>query len=414
MKTNLVSCKMALVISLTILLIPFYTYSQKLPLALQIGDQLPANVLTYISSKLKLSSSKELDNKPLLLYFWNVHCSGCIAHMPQYDSLQKVMSEEIIILPITTDPEDRVQNARLKYKRMQSLTLQFLNADTLINKLIPVDVFPAYVWVNRKGRIISFSKQGSIESIKQFAKHEIAPKFIDSKEYSDSALQKNIIFQSTLATNPNTSAKQFILFNNHQQIIEINYLSNIKELYRFAYNNLSNTELAKDRVIVNELHGKDEDTHIDLTNYYYYQGKSQPKGSPLVLFREMIHTLNNFFGLTSRRVVSPVMCYVIKAPVKQLIKTSTDTPHFEYYVDSSMAWNYKLNKILNRVQSIFPGELPIVDESGYANGINVKFPNTEGIKGFITSLKAIGFTIEIEEKPIEIISLSPILIPTNE
>ncbi len=125
----------------------------------QIGERVPdlpvKNIINYKDSVATLSS---FGNKIIILDFWNVHCTSCLAMFPLEDSLQALFPGDVQFILVTSDPKEKVEQFLARYNKTQKrLSLPILTGDDLLTKMFRFSYIPHYVWLAPNGLIMAES-----------------------------------------------------------------------------------------------------------------------------------------------------------------------------------------------------------------------------------------------------------------
>lgn len=130
---------------------------------LTIGDQLPDfGIPVIIHGAKRTAKSSEFKDKLLIIDFWSIYCSGCVAAMPKMDSLQKYFGEKIKILPVTYEPESLVANFWKKNKNTKNLSLSTVVEDKIFASYFRHLTIPHEVWVY-KGKVIAVTTEQYVD-----------------------------------------------------------------------------------------------------------------------------------------------------------------------------------------------------------------------------------------------------------
>ncbi|MCH5717846.1 TlpA family protein disulfide reductase [Niabella hibiscisoli] len=122
-----------------------------LPIGATVPDLTIVNFYKQPGKKVKLS---EYRGKLLLLDFWGVYCTACLAGMGHLDSLQAQFGDQLKVLLVTSDTADQVEKIfnRLKIKIPN---LEVVTGNDQLIKLFPHESQPHHVWINTAGTYIS-------------------------------------------------------------------------------------------------------------------------------------------------------------------------------------------------------------------------------------------------------------------
>lgn len=130
---------------------------------LNVGDQLPDFKIPIIIQGTKRSArSSEFKNQLLIIDFWSIYCSGCIAAMPKMDLLQKHFGDKIKILPVTYESEALVTNFWKKNRNTKDLNLSSVVEDKILSSYFRHQTIPHEVWVY-KGKVIAITTEQYVD-----------------------------------------------------------------------------------------------------------------------------------------------------------------------------------------------------------------------------------------------------------
>jgi len=125
--------------------------------ALTIGDQLPDfEIPAIIQGTKRTERSSAFKDQLLIIDFWSIYCSGCVAAMPKMDALQKHFGNKIKILPATYEPEALVANFWKKNRNTKDLSLSTVVEDKILASYFRHLTIPHEVWVY-KGKVIAIT-----------------------------------------------------------------------------------------------------------------------------------------------------------------------------------------------------------------------------------------------------------------
>lgn len=100
------------------------------------------------------SKISDYRGKVVVLEFWATWCSPCIASMPHIDSLQKKYPNDIVVLALSNEEQDKVR----KFIDKRSYSFHFgLDEKALLGEELQVKVLPTSVILNRDGIIVGIT-----------------------------------------------------------------------------------------------------------------------------------------------------------------------------------------------------------------------------------------------------------------
>lgn len=119
------------------------------------GDALPDvsfdNVKNWGGKPLRLTDFK---GKLLILDFWTVNCSPCIAAMPKMEELQRKFDGSVQVVMVTPNSKAAVEKLTGRSKILQKNTLPSITDDTLLGRFFPYTGTPTHVWIGKDGKLM--------------------------------------------------------------------------------------------------------------------------------------------------------------------------------------------------------------------------------------------------------------------
>ncbi len=104
-------------------------------------------ILNYKKSSAALSDFK---SKVVILDFWATWCSNCIEEFPHLDSLQNKFEDDLQVLTVTDEPDERIK----RYLSNHPMTLPVvIDTSRFINDLFPHKVIPHTILIDKSGVI---------------------------------------------------------------------------------------------------------------------------------------------------------------------------------------------------------------------------------------------------------------------
>lgn len=117
---------------------------------LNIGDKFASNI-----SLLDVKNNQEYElngnsGKLLLLDFWATWCAPCVANMPHLDSLQQIFQDQLLIVPVSLEDEERIK----KFISTRPHELKFsLDIENKLRSLFPFRIIPHSVLIDPSGQV---------------------------------------------------------------------------------------------------------------------------------------------------------------------------------------------------------------------------------------------------------------------
>lgn len=164
------------------------------PAPLDIGDSMPDVVLgSPMGRPNNTIRTSDLKGKLVLLDFWNIWCSSCVAGMPKLEALQKKFAGRLQIIVVTQNSEEQVLKLFSRVK-IPYPSLPIITRDTLLQQLFPHSGVPHHVWINGDGRVeyITFdhnATEANVQAMLEGKKLDLAHK----RKVEDFDWQKPVI-----------------------------------------------------------------------------------------------------------------------------------------------------------------------------------------------------------------------------
>ena len=127
----------------------------------RIGTKSPdlrfSRVLNFDAESATLS---DFDSKVVILDFWATWCSPCIASFPHLEDLQNKFADDLQIITITSDPEERI----LKFLEKRTMTLPVvIDEKNELADHFPHRVIPHTVVIDKAGIVRAITSSSEID-----------------------------------------------------------------------------------------------------------------------------------------------------------------------------------------------------------------------------------------------------------
>lgn len=387
--------------------------------ALNVGDKCPdvtfANLLRYKDSEAKLSDFR---GKRLIIDFWATWCTPCLKSFPKLEKLQQSLKNNLQIMLVTAENQKSIENF-YNMKPKLSLVTSVTTREDVIFTLFPHQQIPHAIWLDENGivRAITGSNEMTVENITTFANGgEVA--FVH-KTFSarakpvmqivNEAVQRSLanpdtttLFTSTLTRHMPDSLRynryRYVGPQFKHRVIDRTFNYPISHLYSVAFGmydakGFENYSIY-DRVIVES---KDS-LKIQYPSYYsdlppgalqawkqentYCYTLVLPPGQTdsLSRFKVMQRDLVRYFGYECRIAQRNVKCLILKATGPNVSKTKGDTTMAKITTYGVVLKNQPIDHLLSGLQKYVNGiplgttrYLPVVDETGWKENIDISF-----------------------------------------
>lgn len=138
---------------------------------LKIGEQVPDiefKMLNHTAKTVKLSDYK---GKVVILDFWGISCTPCIAKFPYLDSLQKAHPDLFKVILVNRD-DPSLNLGKLKpflaryLKKYPGFSLPVCFRDSVAIQYFPHKSVPQCVWIDRSGKLVAITNGQEIDADK--------------------------------------------------------------------------------------------------------------------------------------------------------------------------------------------------------------------------------------------------------
>jgi thiol-disulfide isomerase/thioredoxin len=426
------------------------TWNVKGLTGLKEGQKMPdvflSNIIRYKKTNAKLLT--EFGNKPIIIDFWNTHCTSCVRVMPCLDSIQNEFKGKItILLSNKYDKLDDPQKIAMffeknKYARKNSLPCSI--QDSVLGTLFPGT--PFRVWIDKDGIIQHITeKEIDRNDVLVFLKgeqlhlpayqYEVEP----GRTYGNSPLMmidlnfnqgKGRLFYSYFGGYDSISSKAYsrapYLENGY-----INYMAKNNDLYQLYLAAYYYTDKIKPYQFI--FHSPDSLKYVinnkdyiltgDESRNQIYSYEISAKVSSLYEGYKLIQTdLDRFFKISSSLEKRDLPCYVIKSisakPMKRFNKNnySQKFSTSENVMFLACKWEeiiHELNispsqNVLGSSSDYLPYQ--IIDETGFDKNliVNITFPAFTKWSNLLALNKALAkynILISVENRQLDAIVL---------
>ena len=371
------------------------SFAQTKPL--KIGESLPEIVwstpLQLVNHPQKTITLNQDKDKLILIDFWNTWCSSCLLNFPKMEELQKQFGDKIKILAVSN--QERVTLEKFfatkngqRYKNVVSVA-----GDKMFHQLFPHKGVPYIVWI-KDGKMLNTTDGAQVteKTIQEVlgGKSSSLQTVVQMSRERPLMLSENFDIEKGLSMiNYSLFAKGRIRgmgfgsgFHRSGQIVYGRQFTNMSFLEIssaianeiFQKQNQSFNE--KRRIIdvknpkaldyIKNPEGRVED--YNLYNYEYIVPQSKADS----LYPLMFENLSRFADYKTIIEKRKVKCLVLKrTSTVDKLKTKGSEMSFLFSLSKTNLQNTSLYALVNSLNAVPTISLPIVDETGYPNNIDL-------------------------------------------
>lgn len=389
---------------------------------LQVGDPIIhlelKNILNYSADSARLTDF--IGDKALLIDFWFAACASCIESFPKLDSIQKEFKDDLNILLVTFETEEKAVRTFNTIDRIKHVKLPSVVADTLLHLIFPHASAPHEIWIDKQGKIKAITDHTSINrnNIRSLiAGDELnLPVKKDNIEYSvfdllikSLDLNKMLKYNVISSHQPGLPASDGMYLHPDNGFLRAQATNvHFQSLYIMAYDQwgkgFNYNRLIIDSSVIVRLK-ESEDKRNTFCYDSWWRDTSKAKACS-----EMQSELDHFFNLTSYSEKRKVICLVLRktgTETKFISNKSTERQGIYYENDTLCLENvylkYPVENVLNYGRYAWaPSQF--IDETGYEGKVSIQLPiNFESIAQVNRFLKNFDLEVTIEDRWLSVI-----------
>jgi len=369
--------------------------------ALNIGDKIPQSlwdtplqVVNHPTGQKTITLNEYRDKKIIILDFWATWCSACIAAMPRIKELEEKYQNDVKVIAVTRDEASKAQKFLTTNPTIKDLGIYSIVVDTLLRTVFPHQLIPHYVWISSGGVVgaVTSSSQLTEGNISNFLVGSVGqipvrnlidpdrPLFLSDKIQLDdlsffSVLTKggvdglpsgnryrkeNGVTRGRAITNSSmeslfSSAAIGILAGSGRQLLDKEIFVEVKDSSKFYP--------VVDRDI--------------LSNVFNYE-LVVPIEKSDSLYQYMLADLNRYTSYRAALERRKIKCLVLrrKGDLTLIRSKGGKSENSLPYNKPSKITNYPLSSLVSRLNDLDCFALPVIDETGYSDHVDLSFSGT--------------------------------------
>jgi len=412
---------------------------------LTVGDKVPdifiPKLINYKSHRAKLSDFKcDL----MIIDFWSINCSGCVAGLPKMKVLQDKFGDSIKVLPVTYDGEKTTADFWKKNRYTKDLNLLSVVDDKIFAAYFKHLGIPHEIWIY-KGVVmgITFADYVTEDNIRGILqgkpvswpiKNDFVTTFdykkpllqVDDKQYDDAT--GPIKYAAITGYREMTyGGKTGIEKDSVRHTIRSYSINNLVTLAYFTYwQKLRDPEMKNYKTnspdasrwileVKNPLDYASPEQTGEYLNVWHkkhlfcYEAVSPDTGqTPEQQAKADLANLDFLLGLHGRFETRRVKCLVlVKTSNDDKLKTSGDYNKMAIEKGRIVLRNVNL-EALPYMLNKYVGNPPIFDETGFKGNVDMDLKATSwtDIAGIRASLKTYGLDLKEEQRDLEMFVLT--------
>ena len=356
--------------------------------SLKIGESLPENIwstpLQLVNHPQKTITLSQDKDKLILLDFWNTWCSSCLLNFPKMEELQKQFGDKIKILAVSN--QDRLVLEKFfaskngqRYKNVVSVA-----GDKMFHQLFPHKGVPYIIWI-KDGKMLNTTdgaqvtektiqevlggENSSLQTVVQMSRDRplmLSENFDNEKDLS-------MISYSLFAKGRIRGMGFGSGFHRSGQIVYGRQFTNFS-FWEIA-SAIANEIFQKKNQSFNEkrriIEFKNPERRVEDKSLYNYE-YIVPQSKADSLYPLMLENLSRFADYKTTIEKRKVKCLVLKrTSTVDKLKTKGSEMTFLFSLSKTNLQNTSLYALVNSLNAVPTISLPIVDETGYPNNIDL-------------------------------------------
>ena len=356
--------------------------------SLKIGESLPENIwstpLQLVNHPQKTITLSQDKDKLILLDFWNTWCSSCLLNFPKMEELQKQFGDKIKILAVSN--QDRLVLEKFfaskngqRYKNVVSVA-----GDKMFHQLFPHKGVPYIIWI-KDGKMLNTTdgaqvtektiqevlggENSSLRTVVQMSRDRplmLSENFDNEKDLS-------MISYSLFAKGRIRGMGFGSGFHRSGQIVYGRQFTNFS-FWEIA-SAIANEIFQKQNQSFNEkrqiIEFKNPERRVEDKSLYNYE-YIVPQSKADSLYPLMLENLSSFADYKTTIEKRKVKCLVLKrTSTVDKLKTKGSEMSFLFSLSKTNLQNTSLYALVNSLNAVPTISLPIVDETGYPNNIDL-------------------------------------------
>jgi len=271
---------------------------------LKVGDKIPDAlwdesfpVVSAESEQTQQLSLGDFKDKLIILDFWATWCGSCIAAMPKLHDIAEEFKDEVMVIPVTMEGEEKVRPFLNNNEKVKPLGIESIVKGETLKGYFPHRLIPHMVWIGKDGKVLDFTTAEAVNkeaislALKGNAKKEIGKVDIDTERplFSIEELPvKSTIMYSVFIKGYQTglpSGNKYRRKDGQVYGLAI-YNRTIPQMYETLYY-LAGQRFEKDKILFESSSGKNEQFTFELT---------LPLADASGLYKRMIGLLDTYSG----------------------------------------------------------------------------------------------------------------------
>ncbi|WON93787.1 TlpA disulfide reductase family protein [Sphingobacterium sp. UGAL515B_05] len=374
--------------------------------------KLPLKVVNDPTGK-KEVTLEQYKGKLILLDFWGTFCTSCIAGFPKMKKIQEDNSDKLKILAISAEQKERIAKFFNSAVGKEYTYINSTYGDTKLDKYFPHQTIPHTVWISRDGKYVVPTNtyevtQENIDAIYRNQPSTMLKK-VDIKQKMPLLLSDNFYINNNLnlgfyslffqgyypgyptGSNFKRTKDRKKVFGRQMTNMKLNAIVRAVASQLFTENK---EHFSEKRIILNTTNPYLIDTKLNfedqLPNKQYYSYELiVPEEKADSLYTYMLADLNRYLDVTLSLRKQMTDCLVLVRTSKlDKFKSKGNSSGRNFSVDQGKlsVKDEPLVNLVSLLNDIPLSKLPVIDETGYTNNIDLTLTGINNLEELRKSL----------------------------
>ncbi|TWI20346.1 TlpA family protein disulfide reductase [Sphingobacterium siyangense] len=379
------------------------------PTPLSIGDQIPdelwdipLQVVNHPEGK-KTITLADYKGKLIILDFWATYCSPCIKNFPKLHTLQNEFGDRLKVLAVTKEDTDKITRFFKTGAGKEHTNVHSVINDSVLSKYFPHKTVPHIVWVAPNGKVLNTSQaeditKANIQAVLDNRKTQILSKvdidrnrplflsehFTDNLKIKSYSIFAKGYYPGLPSGNNFKKTKEGKIYGRQMTNATIMSIYNpiLYELFSKKGEQFNSNRIITEVTEPALLHLIKKDEKSDKSNFYNYE-LIIPEEKADSLYYYMLADLNRYSEYTGTIEKRMVDCLVLVRTSKQdKLKSKGGQQKNTFPASPSILINQKIEAMLNLISDENFITLPIVDETGYNDNVDIEVSDIKNLANF--------------------------------
>lgn len=385
--------------------------SQVQPQELAIGDQIPdalwntpLQVVNHPQGKQAITLA-DYKGKLIILDFWATYCSPCIKNFPKLHALQNEFADKIKVLAVTGEDKEKINKFFTTGAGKSHTYVNSVINDSIFSKYFPNNILPHIVWIAPNGKVLNTTQaeeinQANIQTVldnnetQMVSKVDInrdRPLFLSEHFGSNLQLKSYSIFAKGFyaglpSAGNSKKTKEGKLFGRqmtNQPMMDI-YRPVLEDLFSKNGDKFNRKRIiveVKQPALLNPIF-KPDGTFEEYNLFNFELIVPEEKADSLSRYvLDYLNEYSDYLATIEKRMVECLV--LVRTSSKDLIKSKGGKVKNTFPNAPSILSNLPIAYMVNRLIDDTPIDQLIIDETGYANKVDIEI---SGVKD-LASLK---------------------------